>query len=437
VAATLTNVNNTISGAGTIGDSRLTLNNQGTISANGSLALVIATGSNSVTNSGTLEATSAGGLDINSNVSNSKTIEALGTNAKVVIQSQITDTSVGLILASGSGAQVDLSNATISGGTLQTSGSNAFIETVTGASTLNGGAIASGSTVEINSGTTLTIAGTVKNSGTLLVNGGTLDVAGTLSGGVTDVSGAGKMVIAGSSGENVAFAGNSTGQLVLDQATSYSGTISGFGTTQSIDLANINFAAGVTISYAPSNWNNTAGVLTIKEGNNTVKLDLSGKYTLANFHVTSDGNGGTLLTDPTVVNQKPGNSPAMISSGTVLEINTPDAGSVTFAGPNSVLWLDQPATFMGKVSGFGAQDAIDLPSIAFGSQTTLGYSPNRNNAGGTLSVSDGTHSAALALLGSYIASSFVLESDNHGGTLVVTDTSQETSQSLIANPHHS
>ena len=93
VAATLTNVNNTISGAGTIGDSHLTLNNQGTINANGSLALVIATGSNSVTNSGTLEATSAGGLDINSNVSNSKTIEALGTNAKVVIESQITDTS--------------------------------------------------------------------------------------------------------------------------------------------------------------------------------------------------------------------------------------------------------------------------------------------------------------------------------------------------------
>ena len=35
-AATLTNVNNTISGAGTIGDSHLTLNNQGTINANDS-----------------------------------------------------------------------------------------------------------------------------------------------------------------------------------------------------------------------------------------------------------------------------------------------------------------------------------------------------------------------------------------------------------------
>ena len=60
-AATLTNVNNTISGAGAIGDSHLTLNNQGTINANDTLALVINTGSNTITNSGTLEATSSGG----------------------------------------------------------------------------------------------------------------------------------------------------------------------------------------------------------------------------------------------------------------------------------------------------------------------------------------------------------------------------------------
>ncbi len=142
-----------------------------------------------------------------------------------MIQGVITDTSTGLILASGSGAQVDLSNATISGGTLQTSGSNAFIETVAGTNAFNGGAISSGSTVEINSGTTLAIGGTVKNSGKLLVNGGTLDVAGALSGGVTDVSGAGKMVIAAASSENVAFIGNSTGQLALDQAPSFTGRI--------------------------------------------------------------------------------------------------------------------------------------------------------------------------------------------------------------------
>jgi hypothetical protein len=435
--ATLTNANNTISGAGTIGDSQLTLNNQSTINANGSLALVIGTGTNTVTNSGTLEATSTGGLDIDANVNNSKTIEALGTNAKVVVQGAITNTSSGLILASGSGAQVDLSNATISGGTLQTFGSKAFIETVAGFNAFNGGAISSGSTVEINSSTTLAIGGAVKNSGALLVNGGTLDVEGALIGGVTDISGAGKMVIATASSENVAFVGNSAGQVVLDQAPSYTGQISGFGTTQSIDLADINFAGGVTMSYAPSNRRNTSGVLTIKEGSNTVSLELEGSYTLANFRVASDGNGGTLLTDPSLITQQPGNKAATVGNNTVLEVNTHDSGNVTFTGTSGTLWLDQPSTFTGKVSGLGAQNDIDLSTIAFGAHATLGYSPNNNNTGGTLSVTNGSQSASIALLGNYMASSFVMGSDNHGGTMVLADATQSANQSLLTNPQHS
>jgi hypothetical protein len=42
----------------------------------------------------------------------------------------------------------------------------------------------------------------------------------------------------------------------------------------------------------------------------------------------------------------------------------------------------------------------------------------------------------LALLGSYVESSFVMESDNHGGTMVVTAASQIGNQSVLANPHH-
>ena len=38
---------------------------------------------------------------------------------------------------------------------------------------------------------------------------------------------------------------------------------------------------------------------------------------------------------------------------------------------------------------------------------------------GILSVSDGTHTANIALLGNYMASSFVASSDGHGGTSVV------------------
>ena len=109
---------------------------------------------------------------------------------------------------------------------------------------------------------------------------------------------------------------------------------------------------------------------------------------------------------------------------------------MTFSGTTGTLWLEQPATFTGKVSGFGAQDVIDLPGVAFDAQTTLGYSPNSNGTGGTLSVTDGTHSANIALLGNYMASSFVMESDNHGGTMVVAEASQTSNQALLTTSQH-
>ena len=120
----------------------------------------------------------------------------------------ITDAATGLILASGSGAQVDLDNATIVGGTLKTSGTTAFIETVSGSTdALVDVAISSGSTIEINAGSVLTIGGKTTNSGILLVNGGTLDVAGTLTGGTTEIGGTGRLEIAQASSENVDFLG--------------------------------------------------------------------------------------------------------------------------------------------------------------------------------------------------------------------------------------
>ena len=83
-----------------------------------------------------------------------------------------------------------------------------------------------------------------------------------------------------------------------------------------------------------------------------------GTYTLANFKVEERRNGGTLLTDPTVMTQKPGNAAESIGNGTVLEINTSDKGNVTFTGTNGALWLDQPSTFTGKVSGFGQKTSL-------------------------------------------------------------------------------
>jgi hypothetical protein len=135
------------------------------------------------------------------------------------------------------------------------------------------------------------------------------------------------------------------------------------------------------------------------------------------------------------VAQKAGNAPATIAANTVLKINVPDSGKVTFAGPTGTLWLDHPSTFTGKVANFGAQESIDLPGILFGLQTTLGYSENSSHTGGTLRVTEGSHIAKIALLGNYMATSFVTAADGHGGTLI-TEAAQTANQSvLLTTPH--
>ena len=79
----------------------------------------------------------------------------------------------------------------------------------------------------------------------------------------------------------------------------------------------------------------------------------------------------------------PGDIPNSIS---VHAIGTPDSSKVTFAGSNATLVLDQPPTFSGTLASFGAKDHIDLPSIAFGTPATLGYTDNSTNTGGVLTI---------------------------------------------------
>ena len=94
-------------------------------------------------------------------------------------------------------------------------------------------------------------------------------------------------------------------------------------------------------------------------------------------------------------------------------------GVVTFSG-GDILKLDDSLHFNGKIAGFALPDQLDLADIAFGANTTLGFSEAGNNTSGTLTVSDGTHTANILLLGQYVAGNFHITSDGGGGT-VVTD----------------
>ena len=92
---TLTNADNTISGAGQIGRGQLTLINSGTIIATGNNALVIDTGANAVVNSGTLEANGTGGLTVGGDIVNTGTLLADGGN--ILIHGAVMGTGTAVI----------------------------------------------------------------------------------------------------------------------------------------------------------------------------------------------------------------------------------------------------------------------------------------------------------------------------------------------------
>jgi hypothetical protein len=215
-----------------------------------------------------------------------------------------------------------------------------------------------------------------------------------------------------------------------------SGGISHADHTQYIDLTSVTSAASeITLSYTSANASNTSGTLKVSSGGMVVAdITLVGAYVTSNFSFSS-GTGGTVeITDPSVAEQQPGNAPATIAGGSVLEINTPDSGKVTFGEGGGTLQLDQPATFAGTVARFATPDGIDLPGIGFGATTTLAFSENNSRTGGTLTVTDGTHTAAIALLGNYMASTLVTGADGHGGTLV-TEAPQPGQPPPLAHPH--
>jgi hypothetical protein len=125
--------------------------------------------------------------------------------------------------------------------------------------------------------------------------------------------------------------------------------------------------------------------------------------------------------------------PVTVANGATLELTQAYAGQAIFAGNSGTLQLDQSTGFSGTVSGLGGQDQLDLRDIGFGATTTVGFAANSSNTGGTLSVSDGTHVAQIALLGQYMANSLVTASDGHGGTAIEL---QPTPVAMLTTPQH-
>jgi len=209
-----------------------------------------------------------------------------GTNA----QQQIFGTAISTTAASGGADGVNAGGHAT--GTVVSGGGSEFV--------FNGG-VTTGTVVQ-SGGQEVVLAGGAA-SNTSVGSGGseTVSSGGILAGATIGGGGIVAIEVGGSAGSSTIAI--SSGTLVLDDSQHFSGSVAGLATSgaQNVDLVDIDVTTVNLVGYTSGGGGNTSGTLTVSDGlGHTTLLNLIGTYQLNDFHVSDDGHGGTLLTDPPV-----------------------------------------------------------------------------------------------------------------------------------------
>jgi autotransporter passenger strand-loop-strand repeat protein len=136
----------------------------------------------------------------------------------------------------------------------------------------------------------------VRAGGQEVVQAGGLARGVVIDGGLVEVQAGGTA--------SVSFDNVNGGVLQLDASQSFVGDIARFASppfvTEEIDLRDIAFGPNTKLAFieAPTG---TSGTLTVTDGTHIADLTLLGQYSTADFHLASDGHGGTIVTDPSLV----------------------------------------------------------------------------------------------------------------------------------------
>jgi hypothetical protein len=133
-------------------------------------------------------------------------------------------------------------------------------------------------------------ASTLVNDGTLFITNGDLLVIGSVSGhGAIDIGlgGVAEFTSGAPKDQTILFL-DGTGTLDIESPQGFSARIEGFQDGDVIDL--------VGIADRRLHYTYAKGTLTLREAGNTVAtLSFAGHYTSADFQLSDDGNGGTLI----------------------------------------------------------------------------------------------------------------------------------------------
>jgi hypothetical protein len=272
---------------------------------------------------------------------------------------------------------------------------------------------------------------TINNNGTLVVGPGQ-QTPNIVLGGDTTLAGAGIVQLEGGSIESspaVQSAGTSV------NFTNKDNTIESVaGQTGVVGDANVNLdnkgvieSNGGTLTINSQNGNRNENQIIANGGSVTVTNDVDDWFGTGSVSATS---GGTVKID----GQLHGLGTNSVDANSTFETGDWQDGTMWFKADNTTFIFDRSsdAGFSANqrfVKGFSRTDVLDLRDID-PTKATLGYSGDANS--GTLTVSDGSHTASLVLLGNYLAqagasstaANFSAAADNHGGTAIMTTLTQ-------------
>jgi fibronectin-binding autotransporter adhesin len=329
---TLTN-QETIQGAGHIGNGQLTLVNSGTINSNGSAGMTIQA-NGGVTNTGTLEVTAGSTLALSST---GNVVNTAGTIAANTGTLQVTNSTVigGAITLTGA-STLQLSNGTIHGASTLTNSAAGTIEIASGTNTL-GGTInnSAGGILKVDNGAVLDLdAGTYAQLGAVQLNSVGNVTELVLNG---DVTLSGGTVTLSANAQNYIFGGSPND--VLTNAD----TIQGAGNIGNASMGLVN--SGTILA-------NASGNLVIDVSNqlftNTGTVEADGAT------LTIEGPGVTFFTND---NQ----STATLTGGTYIA----DGSNIQWnAGPNGITTLAAKVTEEGGGQLINTYNSLNANALA-------------------------------------------------------------------------
>jgi hypothetical protein len=143
-------------------------------------------------------------------------------------------------------------------------------------------------------GNNATLSGAAANLGPH-INTTSTGVAGPGTGNFA-IAGSSEVELFGASAANLSFASGSTGTLRLDASSQFTGTVAGLALGNYLDLSDLAYQGNSAPTYSSSGAN--TGTLAVTQGANTINVALLGSYFANSFVASSDGHGGTLVTDP-------------------------------------------------------------------------------------------------------------------------------------------